>query len=73
MNNVPLNAPRLVGNLMTAEPVVAVATASLAEAARLRKVVADDGETRPIGVLSASDLAHTISAVPAGEDVTVGT
>ena len=148
MNNIPLNAPRLVGDLMTAEPVVVVADASLAEAASLldqhhinglpvvdaagvllgvlsqtdllrarateylwanwpglrvkhlmtspaltigrdqpvataaRKmerhhvhrlvVVADDDETRPIGVLSASDLVHAMSAVPAGEDATVG-
>ncbi len=148
MNIVPLNAPRLVGDLMTAEPVVVPADALLAEAARLldqhringlpvvdgagalvgvlsqtdllrarateylwanwpglrvkhlmtspaitigrdqpvataaRKmerhhvhrlvVVADDDETRPIGVLSASDLVRAMSALPVGDDVTVG-
>ena len=148
MNIVPLNVPRLVGELMTAEPVVIPADASLAEAARLldqhringlpvvdaagalvgvlsqtdllrarateylwanwpglrvkhlmtspaltigrdqplataaRKmerhhvhrlvVVADDDETRPIGVLSTSDLVHAMSAVPADDDAEAG-
>ncbi len=35
MNVVPTNAPRLVGDLMSAEPVVVPVDASLAEAARL--------------------------------------
>ncbi|HEY5628196.1 MAG TPA: CBS domain-containing protein, partial [Candidatus Limnocylindrales bacterium] len=34
-------------------------------------VVADDDATRPIGVLSASDLVHAMSAVPA-DDASVG-
>ncbi|HEY5628010.1 MAG TPA: CBS domain-containing protein [Candidatus Limnocylindrales bacterium] len=148
MNIVPLNAPRLVGELMTAEPVVVPADALLTEAARLldqhringlpvvdasgalvgvlsqtdllrarateylwanwpglrvkhlmtspaltigrdqpvataaRKmerhhvhrlvVVADEDATRPIGVLSASDLVHAMSAVPADDDASVG-
>jgi CBS domain-containing protein len=148
VNIVPLNAPRLVGDLMTAEPVVVPADALLAEAARLldqhringlpvvdaagvlvgvlsqtdllrarateylwanwpglrvkhlmtspaltigreqpvataaRKmerhhvhrlvVVADDDQTRPIGVLSASDLVRAMSAVPAGDDGAAG-
>lgn len=148
MNIVPLNAPKLVGDLMTAEPVVVPADALLAEAARLldqhringlpvvdgagvlvgvlsqtdllrarateylwanwpglrvkhlmtspaltigrdqplataaRKmerhhvhrlvVVAEDDEARPIGVLSASDLVHEMSAVPTGDDATTG-
>lgn len=148
MKIVPLKAPRLVGELMTAEPVVVPADAMLAEAARLldqhhinglpvvdaggvlvgvlsqtdllrarateylwenwpglrvkhlmtspaltigrdqsvataaRKmerhhvhrlvVVADDDETRPIGVLSASDLVHAMSTVPADDDAEAG-
>jgi CBS domain-containing protein len=143
VNIVPPDAPRLVGDLMTAEPIVVPADALLSEAARLldqhrisglpvvdaggilvgvlsqtdllraratdylwanwaglrvkhlmtspvvtigrdqpvataaRKmerhhvhrlvVVADDDETRPIGVLSASDLVHAMSDEPGDE------
>jgi CBS domain-containing protein len=62
VNDVPPDAPRLVGDLMTAEPIVVAADASLPAAARLMDrhqisglpVVDQDGSL--VGVISDADL-----------------
>ncbi len=62
MNVVPTNAPRLVGDLMSAEPVVVPVDASLAEAARLMDaggfsgLPVVDGLGALVGVISETDL-----------------
>ena len=62
MNVVPLNAPRLVGDLMASEPIVVQADAGLAEAATLMDrhgisgLPVVDGGGLLVGVVSESDL-----------------
>ena len=62
MNIVPLDAPRLVGDLMTSEPVVVATDAPLAEAARLldlhhiNGLPVVDAAGALVGVLSQTDL-----------------
>ena len=62
MNVVPLNAPRLVGDLMAAEPIVVHADAGLAEAATLMDrhgisgLPVVDAAGHLVGVVSESDL-----------------
>jgi CBS domain-containing protein len=62
MNIVPLNAPRLVGDLMTAEPVLIRADAHLADAAKLldrhhiHGLPVVDGEGVLLGVISQTDI-----------------
>jgi CBS domain-containing protein len=62
MNIVPLNAPRLVGDLMTAEPVVIAADAHLTDAAKLldqhhiHGLPVTDEAGVLVGVISQTDL-----------------
>jgi CBS domain-containing protein len=62
LNVVPINAPRLVGDLMSATPVVVPVDASLAEAARLMDaggfsgLPVVDGAGALVGVISETDL-----------------
>jgi CBS domain-containing protein len=62
LNVVPINAPRLVGDLMSAEPVVVPVDASLADAARLMDaggfsgLPVVDATGGLVGVISETDL-----------------